>query len=190
MYELFYRARDREATRRPEAPSGKIVLRMLNEGSVKKVLHFDSPREWYVCDAAIVLCFDSRFDAGFSKFLKHLGVTTPDPIRIAGGAKALASPDSESDRAFVVEQIQKSANLHGTKRVILMLHSDCGAYGRLAKFRGDTAAEAAHHQRELHRAAENLRAAIPGIEVDAYFVDFEGIWEVEVSAVEEARPAV
>jgi carbonic anhydrase len=171
-------------------PFGKIVLRMLSGGTVKKLLHFDSPREWYVCDAAIVSCFDSRFDAGFAKFLKLQGVTNPDPIRIAGGAKTLASPDSESDRAFVVEQIQKSVNLHGTKRVILTLHSDCGAYGRLAKFRGDTAAEAAHHQRELHRAAENLRAAIPGIEVDAYFVDFEGIWEVEVSAVEEARPAV
>ena len=157
---------------------------------MKKVLHFDSPREWYMCDAAIVWCFDSRFDAGWSKFLKDLGIANPDPIRIAGGAKALASPDRESDHAFVVEQIQKSVNLHGTKRVILTLHSDCGAYGRLARFKGDAAAEAAHHQRELHRAAENLRTAIPGLEVEAYFVDFEGIWEVEVSVAEETRAAV
>jgi carbonic anhydrase len=154
---------------------------------MKKVFHFDSPREWYVCDAAIVSCFDSRFDVGFSKFLKRQGVTNPDPIRIAGGAKALASPDRESDRAFVVEQLLKSVNLHGTKRVILMLHSDCGAYGRLAKFKGDAAAEAAHHQRELQRAAEYLKQAIPGIEVEACFVDFEGIWEVEVETPEAAR---
>jgi carbonic anhydrase len=163
---------------------------MFSGDIVKKALHFDSPREWYVCDAAVVSCFDSRFDAGFSTFLQRLGVMNPDPIRIAGGAKILASPDRESDRAFVVEQIQKSVNLHGTKRVILALHSDCGAYGRLMKFKGDTAAEAAHHQRELQRAAENLRAAIPGIAVDAYFLDFEGIWEVEVGTVEKARPAV
>lgn len=157
---------------------------------MKKVLHFDSQREWYVCDAAIVSCFDSRFDVGFSKFLKRLGITNPDPIRIGGGAKALASPDRESDRAFVVEQIQKSVHLHATKRVILTLHSDCGAYGRLAKFKGDAAAEAAHHQHELQHAAENLRAAIPGLEVEGYFVDFEGIWEVEVGVPQEARPAV
>lgn len=157
---------------------------------MKKVLHFDSPREWYVCDAAIVGCFDSRFDVGLAKFLKRLKVTNPDPIRIAGGAKALASPDRESERAFVIEQILKSVQLHGTKRVILTLHSDCGGYGRLARFKGDVAAEAAHHQRELQRAAENLRAAIPGIEIEGYFVDFEGIWDAEVAVAEEARPAV
>lgn len=157
---------------------------------MKKVLHFDSQREWYVCDAAIVWCFDSRFDVGFSKFLKRLEIKNPDPIRIGGGAKALASPDRESDRAFLVEQIQKSVNLHGTKRVILTLHSDCGAYGRLAKFKGDAAAEAAHHQRELERAAESLRVAIPGLEIEGYFVDFEGIWEVEVAVPQKARSAV
>jgi carbonic anhydrase len=156
---------------------------------MKKVFHFEAPREWYACDAAIVYCFDSRFDVGFSKFLKRLGVTNPDPIRIAGGAKALASPDRESDRAFVFEQILKSVNLHGTKRVILMLHSDCGGYGRLAKFKGDAAAEAAHHSRELQRASENVKAAIPGVEVHAYFVDFEGIWEVEGAAEEPVSAA-
>jgi carbonic anhydrase len=157
---------------------------------LKKVLHFDSPRDWYVCDAAIVSCFDSRFDVGYSKFLKRLGIANPDPIRIAGGAKSLATPDRESDRAFVVEQIQKSVTLHGTKRVILMLHSDCGGYGRLVRFKGDAVAEAAHHQRELHRAADTLRAAIPGIEIEGYFVDFEGIWDAEVGAPEENRAAV
>jgi hypothetical protein len=157
---------------------------------VKKVLHFDSPTEWYVCDAAIVWCFDSRFDVGFSKFLKRLGVRNPDPIRIAGGAKALASPDREDERAFVIDQIRKSVHLHGTNRVILTLHTDCGGYGRLARFKGDTAAEAAHHQRELYRAAETLKAAIPSVAVQGYFVDFGGIWEVDISVAEEARPAV
>jgi carbonic anhydrase len=156
---------------------------------MKKVFHFEAPREWYVCDAAVVSCFDSRFDVGFSKFLKRVGVANPDPIRIAGGAKALASPDRESDRAFVVEQILKSVNLHGTRRVILMLHSDCGAYGRLAKFNGDAAAEADHHQAELQRAGEYLKTTLPGVVVDAYFVDFEGIWQVSVGAAEPVSAA-
>jgi carbonic anhydrase len=152
---------------------------------VRKVFHFNAPRERYQCDAAIIWCFDNRFDLGFRKFLKRIGVANSDPIKIAGGAKSLASPDRESDREFVLEQIRKSIRLHGTRRVILMLHSDCGAYGGLADgFGGDARAEAEHHQEELRRAAAILRNAIPGVEVDEYFVDFEGVWSTELELAE------
>src|ERR1700722_3078390 len=148
---------------------------------MKKVFHFDAPREKYHCDAAILWCFDNRFELGFRKFLKRLGVIYSDPIKIAGGAKCMASPEHESDRQFVLDQIRKSMRLHGTRRGILMLHSDCGAYNGLADgFHGDTHAEAEHHHRELRCAAANLREAVPGIAVEAYFVNFEGVWEAEV----------
>ena len=154
---------------------------------MNKVFHFDSPREKYVCDAAIVWCFDNRFDLGFRKYLRRIGVVHSDPIKIAGGAKSLASPERESDREFVLEQIRKSVRLHGTKRAILMLHSDCGAYGGLVEgFDGDARREAEHHRLELKRAAANLRKAIPGIEVEAYFVDFEGVWEADPKPVTAA----
>ena len=152
---------------------------------MKKVFHFDSPRERYQCDAAIVWCFDNRFQVGFGKFLKRIGVVNPDPIKIAGGAKSLASPVQESDRQFVLDQIRTSMRLHGTKLVILKLHSDCGAYGGLESFNGDARAEAEHHEAELRRAAECLNGAIPELEVRAYYVDFDGVWEVAL-----ARPAV
>jgi hypothetical protein len=151
-----------------------------------KVFHFEAPRQGYHCDAAILWCFDNRFELGFRKFLKRIGVLNSDPIKIAGGAKSLASPERETDREFVLEQIRKSIRLHGTKRVILMLHSDCGAYeGLAAGFRGDARAEAEHHYAELQRAAANLAKAIPGIEVEAYFVDFEGVWKAELEPVQE-----
>jgi hypothetical protein len=94
-------------------------------------------------------------------------VANSDPVKIAGGAKCLASPEQESDREFVLAQIRKSIPLHGTRRVILMLHSGCGLAGGFA---GD--ARAQHYQEELQRAAESLRKAIPGVEVDAYFRGF------------------
>jgi hypothetical protein len=147
---------------------------------MEKVFHFDAPREKYQCDAAVVWCFDNRFDAGFRKFLKRIGVYNSDPIKIAGGAKSLASPDHESDCEFVIGQIQKSIRLHGAPRVILMLHSDCGAYGGLtAGFGGDAAAEREHHRKEMEKAKANLAAAIPGIRVEGYFVDFEGVWATD-----------
>jgi len=143
---------------------------------MKKLFHFDAPRERYVCDAAIVWCFDNRFELGFRKFLKRIGIVHSDPIKIAGGAMNLASPKMESDREFVLDQIRTSVKLHGTKRAILMLHSDCGAYGGLEAFQGDTHAEFVHHREELRRAEANLKAAIPNIDVDVYFVNFEGVW--------------
>lgn len=151
---------------------------------MNKVFHFDAPREKYLCDAAIIWCFDNRFELGFRKFLKRIGVVNSDPIKVAGGAKCLASPDLEMEREFVLHQIRKSMHLHGTRRVILMLHSDCGAYGGLSDgFGGDAAAERVHHRQELYLAAEHLLRAIPEVEVSGYFVDFEGVWEAHVPVV-------
>jgi len=150
---------------------------------MKKVFHFEAPRDRYLCDATILWCFDNRFELGFHKFLKRIGVVHADPIKIAGGAKCMASPELESEREFVLEQIRKSMRLHGTKRVILMVHSDCGAYGGLAGgFHGDSRAEAIHHEQELQRAAAYLSEAIPGLQLEGDFVDFEGIWGVEITS--------
>ena len=157
---------------------------------MKKVFHFDSPRASYQCDAAIIWCFDNRFELAFRKFLKRIGIRNSDPIKIAGGAKSLASPDPESEQAFVLEQIRKSMRLHGTTRVILMVHSDCGAYGGLeGGFGGDVRAEAEHHRRELHLAATSLLKILPGLEVQAYFVDFEGVWRAELGEAASSKTA-
>jgi hypothetical protein len=146
---------------------------------MRKVLHFDSPRGKYHCDAAVVWCYDHRFELVFRKLLKRIGVERPDAIRVAGGAKCLATPDQESEREVVLDQIRKSVRLHGTDRVLLMVHSDCGAYGGLAAFGGDTQAEVRHHCEELRRAEECLEQALPGVLVASYFVDFEGVWTAD-----------
>ena len=148
---------------------------------MRKVFHFDAESEHYRCDAAVVWCFDHRFHLGFAKFLKRAGLVKTDVIKIAGGAKALASPARESDREFLLDQIRASIRLHDTRLVVLMLHSDCGAYGGLSgAFGGDTAAEARHHEEQLRRAAACVRSAVAGIAVRAYFVDFEGVWQVDL----------
>lgn len=100
-----------------------------------------------------------------------------DLIVVAGGAKCLAGDDLERDRKFVLEQVRTSIKLHGTQTVLLMLHSDCGAYGGLAAFDHDTAREAEHHRKDLRRAADFLHAEIPGLTIRGFFVDFEGVWE-------------
>jgi len=149
---------------------------------MRKILHFDSPPEHYHCDAAVVWCYDQRFELVLRKLLKKLGISHPDHIRLAGGAKGLATPAQESEREFVLEQIRTSMRLHHTGRVLLMVHSDCGGYGGLAAFGGDRQAEARHHGEELRRAADFLAQTIPGISVSSYLVDFDGVWMPDATA--------
>jgi len=151
---------------------------------MKRVLHFRSPTQKYHCDAVVVACFDHRFDMVLRRFLKRIRVVNPDPVIVAGGAKSLASPDHESDREFIVAQVEKSIRLHGTDGVILLLHSDCGAYGGLHRsFQDDEAREVAHHGSELQRAHAVLKGAFPTVNVECYFVDFAGVWQLESFAV-------
>jgi carbonic anhydrase len=147
---------------------------------MKRVLHFRSSTQKYHCDAVVVACFDHRFDLVLRKFLKRIRVINPDPIIVAGGAKSLASPEHDADRDFLIAQVEKSIRLHGTDRVILLLHSDCGAYGGLHKvFNGDEAAEVDHHRSELRRAHSVLKGAFPAVTVECYFVDFAGVWQLD-----------
>jgi hypothetical protein len=156
---------------------------------MQKVFHFDSPRDRYKCDAAVVWCFDNRFEMLLRKLVKRLGITYYDPIRIAGGTKYLASPEDERDREFVLNQIRLSMRLHETSHVILMLHSDCGAYGGLAAFGGDAEKEAENHRAELQRATSYLLSQIPELTVTPYFVDFEGVWEFDTDGASKMKIA-
>ena len=99
----------------------------------------------------------------------------PDSIKITGGAKSLAG----SDREFVPDQILKSTRLHQTQRVILMAHSDCGAYGGREAFRGDCRKELRRLISDLERARGFVQREISLLQADTHFADFEGVWDPE-----------
>jgi len=152
-----------------------------------KLFHFDSPREPYHCDAVVLWCFDQRFELATRKFLTRRGVARPDSIRIAGGARALASPEKDFEREFVLEQMRKSMRLHGTSRAILFLHSDCGAYGGLdGRFGNDRDAEIRCYAQEFQTATALLNRTFPGLEISRYYADFEGVWDLEQDAATTA----
>jgi carbonic anhydrase len=140
-----------------------------------KIFHFDSPSEPYVADAAVLCCFDQRIQLAIYKFLKRQGILRPDMIVVAGGAKTLASPRNDFERDFILEQVRMSIRLHQTRQMFLMSHSDCATYGGLAAFDGDGAREAEHHQQELQRAAELVKANFPELTVKCFFVAFDGV---------------
>ena len=146
---------------------------------MKKVFHFDSQTDMYRADACVVSCFDARFELVTRKFLKKRGIWWADPLKIAGGAKAFASPAEESERSFALGQVRTSMRLHRTTRAMLMVHSDCGAYGGLQAFEGNEEREAANHESELRSAAEFLKSNISAIDVECYYLKFNGVWTLE-----------
>lgn len=144
-----------------------------------KLFHFDSPRDHYRADACVLSCYDARFDQAIRKFLKRSGIAVYDMVKIAGSAKALAAPDCEQDRAFVVRMVRLSADLHHAPRVLLIGHNDCGGYG---------GAPAQTIIADLFRAAGVLRAALPGLPVECYFADFDGIYRCDAPGAATMAP--
>ena len=143
------------------------------EISAEPFVAFDSQEGHYTADACVVWCFDDRFYRLLKAFGKQEGFAHIDLVKVAGGAKALAG-DASPERDFVLDQIKKSAALHGTKRVILMLHRDCGGYGGSKQF-ADAGAEKAFFAGQLDRARDHVKRELPDMQVDAVFADFDGL---------------
>jgi hypothetical protein len=150
---------------------------------MEKIFHFDSPPEPYTADAAVLCCFDQRMRLAVHKFLQKQGITRPDMIVVAGGAKTLASPRNDFERDFILEQVRMSILLHKTERILLICHSDCATYGGLAAFKGDKEVEAEHHRGELQRAAQLVKENFPQLSAECYFVNFEGVFAASEKGV-------
>lgn len=138
------------------------------------LFRFDTPLEHYTAEAFVVRCFDDRFWKAFKNFLRSQGILHIDPESVAGGAKIFASPEKESDRDFMLRELEKSIRLHGTKRVMLFTHHDCGAYGGIARF-GAPEREIAFHQEEHGKAKEAILLRFADLIIENYFVDADGV---------------
>lgn len=145
---------------------------------MESILKFESSKEHYTADACVVWCFDDRFYKLLKAFGKQQGWKNIDLVKVAGGAKALAGEPSP-ERDFLLNQIKLSIKLHGTKRVVLMTHRDCGAYGGSKNFpiqSDGLDAERLHHEEQLKTGAHFVMNEILDVAVNAYFADFDGLY--------------
>ncbi len=140
---------------------------------MQQVIKFKSSKEHYKADACVVWCFDDRFSDLFEETKKKLNLKRIDQVEIAGGAKDLNGESA----GFVLSQIFKSIKLHHTPLIILMVHKDCGAYGKL-----DVSDENKFFSDELNVAKVKVEEFLKNNQlyavVKTYFVDFEGLSEV------------
>ena len=136
---------------------------------MQKLYHFDCPQEVYQADACVISCFDFRFDTQLRKFLKRRGVATYDHVKMPGSVKAIAAPDRDSDRDFVVGMLRTSLRLHSPRRLLLFAHNDCGAYPGVA---AETVAA------DVVTAAAYFANLEPKLQIESYFCDFDGIYRL------------
>lgn len=111
--------------------------------------------------AVILRCIDFRFVADTAAFLKSLGFAgSYDDVAIAGAVKNLVDPYDPTDTEFAYRQLALARKLHGVTDVVLLNHTDCGAYGGRATFASDEE-EHARHVKDLSRAKEMVEHRFP-----------------------------
>ncbi len=144
---------------------------------MKKCVGCEISKDHYEADACIVWCYDHRFSEALKALLLAKGIQKYDLVCVAGGANALSSSVSMASREFVLSQIETSARLHKTKKIILMMHKDCGAYGGSKAFDNDQK-ETEFLELKLSEAKEFLSRQI-SVPIEKVIVDFNGIFDTE-----------
>ena len=147
----------------------------MNKDKMKKIIRFRSPEKHYTADACVVWCFDDRFTALLGK-LEMLGWKNVDLVKVAGGAKDLASGGPGAE--FILDQIDKSVRLHHTKLIALMVHKSCGAYGKL-EVKDEKEFLTGELEKAVARVRELVRSKGYEAEVKAFLADFEALYLVK-----------
>jgi hypothetical protein len=148
---------------------------------LEPVLALESSEEVYIAWAVIFCCFEDRIWKLRNEFFRWLGrkfgVEHFDPVTIAGGPMALAE-DDPMRKEFALNEIRISRLAHQTDRVILVFHSDCGAYKEMGKTFASREEELRHHEEACARAKATIMERFPEMMVESYIADFHGIHRV------------
>lgn len=125
---------------------------------------------------------DYRLDDAIREYLVSLGKQGDyDLVSMAGACKELAQscPGAEVLRT----QVRIATRLHGVSELIIIHHTDCGAYGGRDAF-NSAEAERDQHVHDMRQSANFLKKEFPEITVvmvlarihDDQSVDFERIF--------------
>ena len=116
------------------------------------------------CEAVVLTCIDFRFWRETLEFIEQeLGLTSFDFPSLPGSAKAINECASGEDLAMTC--IGVPVDLHHAKKIVIVNHEDCGAYGGSGKFEGNKDEEQAFHEAELEKARNAILEKYPEKEV-------------------------
>lgn len=117
----------------------------------------------HACEAAVLTCIDFRFWRETLEFIeKELGIKSFDFPSLPGAAKAI-NECAVGDIAM--QCISVPCDLHHVKKLVIVNHQDCGAYGGSKVFGGNEAEEQKFHEEELKKAKAKVLNKYPGLEI-------------------------
>jgi carbonic anhydrase len=126
---------------------------------------------------------DFRFGNALKAYLEKNGLMDNcDIVSIAGAAKNIASPAQDSDRELALRQIEISKRLHHIHDVILMNHTDCGAYGGRAAF-ASREDENKKHAEDLASAKKSVLEKFPDLNVKTVIAQIEPDGAIHIEPV-------
>lgn len=114
--------------------------------------------------AIIVTCIDFRLQEAINQWLAHhFSPRTFDRVALGGGVK---------DLPIIMGQIEIAVKLHRIKRVVLVNHEDCGAYGEEGS--------PEKHTQDLKEAREKILAKYADLVVETYYLKLDGTFKPTV----------
>lgn len=96
-----------------------------------------------------------------------------DVVSIAGAVKTLVAPGNGNEQAHLLNQFNISKRLHGISEVILMNHTDCGAYGGRAAF-GSEDEEKTKHVEDMKSAGALIKEHHPDVNIRYVLAHLDG----------------
>lgn len=119
------------------------------------------------CSTCVIRCIDFRLGHAIHELHEREDLYgDADVISVAGACKGL----NDEPGGFLETQIELSKKLHNINTILLINHTDCGAYGGHSAF-ASPELEREHHQAELKRAQDYLKTKHPGITIKIMLAD-------------------
>lgn len=112
-------------------------------------------------ESIIITCIDFRLQEAINKWIaENFPPKTFDRVALGGGVKNLE---------VILGQVDIAVNLHHIKKVVLINHEDCGAYG------AESTPE--KHAQDLKKAKTKILEKYPDLEVENYYLFLNGSFE-------------
>ncbi len=128
-------------------------------------------------EALLLTCFDYRFVGVVEPYMQGRGLRGQyDHVILAGASLGALTDQFPAWTTAFFEQLDLAKRFHDVKRVILMDHRDCKAYGMVLgqDFAQDPIAELSVHAAQMQRLREAIRARHPELAVELLLVSLDG----------------
>lgn len=107
------------------------------------------------CEAVVFPCMDFRFPKDLYRYLEEELKLSTDWPALAGGVKNLV--DEGPAREIVLNNFRISKKFHKSRKIVLINHIDCAAYGGSKAFKSREE-EIEFHKDQLYRAKNLIKA--------------------------------